>query len=101
MITHSMKHRSLCRGIQSLSSLVKSTALNEIAVVILSKSGNTTETVLNATFVAELLTKQYGKDAVSRIIYVGNTETPLMKACEAKGILTIAMPEIVGGRYSV
>ena len=86
---------------QRLSSLVKSTALNEIAVVILSKSGNTTETVLNATFVAELLTKQYGKDAVSRILYVGNAETPLMKACEAKGILTIAIPEIIGGRYSV
>lgn len=96
-VIDSIEHDS----IQHLASLFKSTALNEIAVVMLSKSGNTTETVLNATLVTELLVKRYGKDAVSRIIYVGNAETPLMKACEAKGILTIAMPEIVGGRYSV
>ncbi|MCR4285624.1 MAG: hypothetical protein NUW00_01885 [Candidatus Kaiserbacteria bacterium] len=96
-VIDSIEHDS----IQHFSSLIKSTALNEIAVVILSKSGNTTETVLNATLVTELLVKRYGKDAVSRIIYVGNAETPLMKACEARGILTIAMPEIVGGRYSV
>jgi glucose-6-phosphate isomerase len=81
---------------------VSATALpKDIVVVVVSKSGNTTETVLNATRTLELLTKKYGDEIMKQVIFVGNAGTALMDACALRGATTIPMPEVVGGRYSV
>lgn len=88
--------------IKRFKQLITSVAsVQDIVVVVLSKSGNTTETVLNATLVTDLFVKRYGEKAFSQIVCVGNPDTSLMNACAGKGILTVEMPEIVGGRYSV
>ena len=89
-------------GLKQFKTLVTSVStVEDIVVVVLSKSGNTTETVLNATLVVDAFVKRFAQKAYAQIICVGNPETTLMNVCSQKGIRTIVMPEIIGGRYSV
>lgn len=73
----------------------------DIALVVVSKSGTTTETMLNAVKVLEVCEKKYGKEFNSRTIFIGNADTPFLKIGKKKKVLCFTMPDIIGGRYSV
>lgn len=80
-------------------SLLKSA--KKIAVCVISKSGNTAETLVGAGVLLEALEKQFKSVIYEQTIFIGNAGTEFMKVGKKLGVQTIAMPEIIGGRYSV
>lgn len=81
--------------------LASATSLADIAVVIVSKSGTTLETIANADYVVHALKKRFGNTTSSRVIYISNAQTPLQNHAEKVGSLFFAIPNVIGGRYSV
>lgn len=75
--------------------------VKKIAVCVISKSGNTTETLVGAGVLLEALEQKYQKEIYTQTIFIGNAGTDFMKAGKRLGVTLVAMPEIVGGRYSV
>jgi glucose-6-phosphate isomerase len=73
----------------------------KVAICVISKSGGTAETLANAGVLLESLQEQFGKKIYKRTVFIGNSGTPFMRAGKKLGGRTIAMPQIVGGRYSV
>ena len=84
--------------VQELSSLKK---VNQLAVCVISKSGNTPETLVNASVLLESLKKKWGSAIYQQTLFIGNTGTEFMKAGKRLGATCIAMPEAIGGRFSV
>ena len=73
----------------------------DIVLVVVSKSGTTTETMLNAVKAIEIGEKKFGKEFNKRTIFIGNADTPFLKIGKKKKILCFTLPDIIGGRYSV
>lgn len=73
----------------------------EIVVTIISKSGTTTETMLNAAKVVELCEERFGEGFRTQIICIGNENTPLHEIAKEKEILYFSIPDAIGGRYSL
>jgi len=71
-------------------------------VVAIAKSGGTAETVSTFLIVREWLAKALGRKAASRIVAVTTEgKGDLFALAEAEGYRTFAIPENVGGRFSV
>lgn len=85
----------------ALSELATYKKAHDIAVCVVSKSGTTTETLVNASIVLEKLKKQFGKAIYNQVIFIGNKSTDFAKQGKKLGAHFIAIPEHVGGRYSV
>jgi glucose-6-phosphate isomerase len=89
-------------NIEKLLNTLKSVkSVKKLAVCVISKSGNTAETLVNAGVLLEALEKKFKKGIYNQTIFIGNPGTDFMKAGKRLKVNTIAMPEIVGGRYSV
>lgn len=73
----------------------------DVVVCVISKSGGTTETLTNASVLREQLRKQLGAKVDKQFVYIGNNGNSLLKTGKKLGGEVVAMPEIVGGRYSV
>ncbi len=73
----------------------------QIAICVISKSGNTTETLVNAGVLLDALEERFKQDIYKQTIFIGNPDTHFLKTGKRMGVKTIPMPEIVGGRYSV
>tara|TARA_B100000508_G_C11462392_1_gene279837 strand:+ start:1884 stop:3137 length:1254 start_codon:yes stop_codon:yes gene_type:complete len=86
---------------QLLNELKSIRSVKKIAVCVISKSGGTAETLVNASVLLETLEKKFKKGIYKQTIFIGNAGTNFMKTGKKMGVTTIAMPEIVGGRYSV
>jgi len=78
-----------------------SVPLSDIAILVISKSGKTTETLANAGVIIDMLYAQYGDRVYSRVVAIGDPDTPLADLAKARGAHVLAMPPIVGGRFSV
>ncbi len=76
-------------------------SVKKIAVCVISKSGNTTETLVNAGVLLTALKKKFNQAIYGRTIFIGNEDTDFMKAGKRLKVTLIAMPEVIGGRYSV
>lgn len=88
--------------IEKLLKTIKSVrSVKQIAVCVISKSGNTAETLVNAGVLLDALEQKFKKDIYSQTIFIGNPGTDFMKVGKKLGVNLISMPEIVGGRYSV
>jgi glucose-6-phosphate isomerase len=73
----------------------------EIVLVIISKSGSTVETVVNANVLYDVLGQKFGTEAAARrTLYIGDKNTH-SDALATRGIRCIPMPTHIGGRYSV
>ena len=72
----------------------------KVAVCVVSKSGNTAETLVNASVLLTELEKQFKKAIYQQTIFISNPGTDFMRAGKRLKVKTVAMPEIVGGRYS-
>ena len=71
-----------------------------VVLVIISKSGTTTETVANANILLESLAKT-GKDWRSRVVAITDEGSALWSAAEKEQFLRAAIPKKLGGLYSV
>lgn len=76
-------------------------SVKKIAVCVISKSGNTAETLVNAGVLLDALEQKFKQAIYSQTIFVGNPGTDFMKMGKKLGVTVVPMPEIVGGRYSV
>ena len=77
-------------------------APEEFALVIISKSGTTMETTINAGRILSLFLKKFGADtALGRTVAITDRNSALAQAAAEKKIATLFIPSAVGGRYSV
>lgn len=74
---------------------------SDIAVCVISKSGNTTETLANASALLEVLKSRFGEAINEQIICVSNKGTNLESYAKKAKAEFLAIPESIGGRYSV
>ncbi len=72
----------------------------EIIIVISSKSGMTTETIMNASIMVGALHKKFGS-ITDRVVCITEEGSPLWRVGEEQGFSLLPIPKIVGGRYSV
>lgn len=73
---------------------------DELLINIISKSGGTTETILNAEYVYAWLRKKF-PNIRERIVVTTDTDSVLWKESVRQHIACLSIPARVGGRYSV
>lgn len=90
-------------ALNSIKTLIdEHNSAEEIVLIVISKSGTTTETVANANIVFSLFEERFGRDAARKqTIVISGAESSLTKQVEEQGMLTFSIPKNVGGRYSV
>jgi glucose-6-phosphate isomerase len=72
----------------------------EVAIIIVSKSGTTTETVFNASVILEAFAGE-GIDVHRRVAVITDPGSVLWEYAESEGYLMLPVPKSVGGRFSV
>lgn len=73
---------------------------DEILLNVISKSGATTETIVNFETIYSFLSKKF-KDIKNRIVVTTDIGSMLYKEAQKNNIEILGIPKIVGGRYSV
>lgn len=87
--------------LDTVTALLQGAAVpEEVAVVIISKSGTTTETVANAAILFQRLSEKF-PSLPARSAVVTDEGSPLYALAREKGIATLTLPAQVGGRFSV
>ncbi|MDL2309098.1 glucose-6-phosphate isomerase [Bacteroidales bacterium OttesenSCG-928-B11] len=86
-----------------LFSLLKLLDQKEYAVIVVSKSGTTTEPAIAFRIIREHCEKKYGKEgSASRIVAITDPKSGALRQMAVKnGYTTFSIPQDVGGRYSV
>ena len=86
-----------------LAELMDLVAERNVATVVISKSGTTTETSLAFRVLRELLEKEMGVEEANKRIYAttDRAKGTLKQLADAQGWPTFVVPDDVGGRYSV
>lgn len=72
----------------------------EIIIIVASKSGATTETIINASVLVSTLEQKLGSLA-DRIVCITDENSPLWKTGEKNMYHLLPVPKMVGGRFSV
>lgn len=72
----------------------------EVLVNAISKSGSTTETISNLEVVTGALKEKFG-DIWDRVVITTDDNSNFMQEAQKKGISTLSVPKLIGGRYSV
>jgi len=80
--------------------LEKKVTSQQLLICSISKSGNTTETVANTEIIINLL-GQHISDIASRLVVITNKDSDFWNAAVKRNIDVLAIPELVGGRYSI
>lgn len=75
--------------------------LEEILINLISKSGETTETVANFEVIYDVLKKRFGNAVDKRCLFTTDKGSKLWQKAEEKGLELIEIPKKIGGRYSV
>lgn len=73
---------------------------DEILISVISKSGGTTETMANFEIVAGALRQKFANYR-ERIVAITDEGSQLWQAAQEQEVATLAIPKMVGGRYSV
>lgn len=77
-------------------------SVEDIALVVISKSGSTTETLANANILFSEFANHFGKEqAEKQTIVISSADMPFSNDAEKRGMLTFTIPKNVGGRFSV
>ncbi len=86
-----------------LSHLLEVLEGKELSVVVISKSGTTTEPAIAFRFFREYMEKRYGKEGAAKRIYAvtDRAKGALRKLADEQGYESFVIPDDVGGRYSV
>jgi len=85
----------------ALQAAAKVKKVTDLAICVVSKSGKTTETLTNAAIVLEALKQTFGDAVYKQTIFIGDSGTDILTYGKKKGSMVIAMPAVIGGRYSV
>lgn len=75
--------------------------VQDIIVCVVSKSGKTTETLLNAEVVLGHLEQRFGKEIYGQTVFISKNRSSLRKVARQRKAHFIAMPDNVSGRYSI
>lgn len=76
--------------------------LSRTLFVVISKSGTTTEPMIQYGLVKEILTKKFPKDYQKHLVFVTDPKGGLLrKIAKAEKIATFDIPPKIGGRFSV
>ena len=73
----------------------------QVLINVITKSGTTTETIINFELFLSLLKKYYSHNYSERIVVTTGKTSPLWEYASREGFVTLEIPEQVGGRYSV
>lgn len=73
----------------------------EVIVNVISKSGETTETIANFEVIYRALKDKFGDKINERLVFTTDKGSKLWNEAESRGLDLIEVPEKVGGRYSV
>lgn len=75
----------------------------DVSINVISKSGTTTEPVIAFRFIKEYMEERYGKKEASKRIYVTTDaqKGTLVDIAKREGYERFAVPDNIGGRYSV
>jgi glucose-6-phosphate isomerase len=86
-----------------LADLMEALEDKKFSVIVISKSGTTTEPAIAFRLLKNLLEKKYGKEvAANRIVAITDKEKgALKKLADKEGYKTFVIPDDVGGRFSV
>lgn len=75
---------------------------SELLMVVVSKSGQTTETAANAALIHQALVTKFGVEAArERVVVVTDGGSPLLDLAMREGFATITIPNQIGGRFGV
>lgn len=74
---------------------------DKVAIVIISKSGSTTETITNSALLLSALEKHYSDTMVSRTVVITDDGSALDTLAQDIGYEVFHLPHAIGGRYSV
>lgn len=87
---------------QTLTELKKIKNPKHLAVCVVSKSGGTTETLANAAVLLAELEAQFSTEKLfPQVVFIGDKDSTLATYAKKVGSRYLAMPKIIGGRYSV
>lgn len=75
-------------------------SIDDFLIVIVSKSGTTTETLVNAELLIHKLKPQF-KNIFDRIVAITDEHSKLWELAEKNHLTTLTIPKKVGGRFSV
>lgn len=75
-------------------------APEEVLVTVISKSGGTTETLVNFEVIMHTLHQKFG-EGLTRVVAITDEGSKLWDAAGALQVVRLAIPAPVGGRYSV
>ena len=86
-----------------LAELLDIAKLSNVAVIVISKSGTTTEPAVAFRILKEFLEAEYGKkEAADRIVAITDAKKGALKTLsDQEGYRTFVVPDDVGGRFSV
>ena len=85
-----------------ISELIEATRGRDIALIAVSKSGNTLEPMLTFRILREEMQHRYGADAKNRIfVLTDDNKGSLRDIVNKEGYAALGVPSNVGGRYSV
>ncbi len=86
-----------------LSQVMKYLEGKEVCVNVISKSGTTTETALAFRLLKQFMEKKYGKEEAKNRIFATTDKVKgtLHDIANKEGYTTFAIPDDIGGRYSV
>ncbi len=73
----------------------------EFLAITISKSGGTTETIVNTEIILSKLYEKCGDSMFERIVAITGEDSAFDRLLREKNIRTVYIPEKVGGRYSV
>jgi len=73
---------------------------NEFIIIVISKSGGTTETIANASVVLDAMEHKWG-DVSDRTVAITDAESSLSLWADAHHVHALHIPAYVGGRFSV
>lgn len=83
--------------------LMEATKNYDIAAIVISKSGTTTEPAIAFRIIRDEIERRYGKEHAARRIVAVTDESKgaLRKLADTEGYRTFVIPDNVGGRFSV
>ena len=86
-----------------LAELMDLAAERNVACIVISKSGTTTEPAVAFRIVKQFIEERYGKtDATQRIVAITDAKKGALKTLSnQEGYMTFVVPDNVGGRFSV
>ena len=84
-----------------LTQLQRRRSLQSLAICIVSKSGTTTETMVNASVILSALEDRFGAAVYERVVCISDQGSPLLRFAKRQKASVATMPAAIGGRYSV